>query len=191
MDSYYATLIRLEHWLLPGGRQEIQILERDLLNCVADHLKQQAPLVVSVSSVSDTLPCYRIATECKVVDFFKLDDNSLSIVIEGTQRVKVLSAKRMSGFYQVHVAPLPSWPAMPISEDVQHLAEALLEFYNANPDISGLYSHIHLEDVSWVSQRWLEVLPMHDQDKQHLIKESNCNKTVHFVKHLLEGSDIG
>tara|TARA_B100001094_G_scaffold295291_1_gene316541 strand:+ start:22691 stop:23272 length:582 start_codon:yes stop_codon:yes gene_type:complete len=189
MESYRATLIRLEHWLLPEGRQEIQIIDHDLLLYVAEHLKNKSNIVVSVSSQSYSLPCYPIATQCQVIDFFQLEDGSLSVVIEGIQRVKVLSAQRQSGFYEVEVSPIPNWPFLPISEDSEVLAEALLEFYTANPDVSGLYSHIHLEDLNWVSQRWLEVLPMYHQDKQSLIKEVNCEKTAYFVKHLIQGSN--
>jgi uncharacterized protein len=188
MDSYCATLIRLDNWLLPGGRQEIHVIEPDLLRLVAEHLKNQADIVVGVIADEDqSLPCYRIATECKIVDFFQLDDGSLSIVIEGIQRVRILDIQNILGSYQVTVRPLPNWPSEPMSEDFEVLAQALLDFYNTNPSISELYSHIHLEDLNWVSQRWLEVLPMYHQDKQRLIKEENCQKAVTFVKHLIQG----
>ena len=189
MDSYCATLIRLDNWLLPGGRQEIHVIEPDLLRLVAEHLKNQADIVVGVISQEDQRgPCYRIATECKIVDFFQLDDGSLSIVIEGIQRVRILDIQNILGSYQVTVRSLPNWPSEPMSEDFEVLAQALLDFYSTNPNISELYSHIHLEDLNWVSQRWLEVLPMYHQDKQRLIKEADCRKTVTFVKHLIQGA---
>ncbi|MBL6735082.1 MAG: LON peptidase substrate-binding domain-containing protein [Shewanellaceae bacterium] len=186
-ESYCATLIRLDSWLLPGGRQEIQVVDPDLMRAITEHLKSKMNLVVSVISHGHAMPCYKIASECKVVDFFQLEDSTFSVVLEGIQRVKVIAVQHHLGAYQVTVNPLPNWPSQPISEDSEILAEALLEFYSANPEISGLYSHIHLEDLNWVSQRWLEVLPMYNQDKQVLLKEPDCHKAAYFMKHLIEG----
>lgn len=186
-ESYCATLIRLESWLLPGGRQEIQVVDPDLMRAITEHLKSQMNLVVSVILHGQAMPCYKIATECKVVDFFQLEDMTFSVVLEGIQRVKVIAVQHHLGAYQVTVNSLPNWPSLPINEDSEILAEALLEFYSVNPEISGLYSHIHLEDLNWVSQRWLEVLPMYNHDKQALLKEPDCSKAAYFMKHLIEG----
>jgi Lon protease-like protein len=49
-----------------------------------------------------------------------------------------------------------------------------------------LYSQVHLEDAAWVSQRWLEVLPMYNRDKLVLVNQPDCHKTMDFVLQLIK-----
>lgn len=55
-----------------------------------------------------------------------------------------------------------------------------------NPDLLELYSQVHLEDAAWVSQRWLEVLPMYNRDKLVLANQPDCHKTMDFVLQLIK-----
>jgi Lon protease-like protein len=111
----------------------------------------------------------------------------LSIVLEGRQRVNILSAAQQRN--QVWIArtlPCPNWRNEPIAGEFEIISAALEQFYEVNPDLLGLYTQTHLEDASWVSQRWLEVLPMYNKDKLVLVEQPNCHKTMDFVLQLLK-----
>jgi Lon protease-like protein len=117
-----------------------------------------------------------------------LEDDSLSITLEGKQRVKVLSAKQeKDGRWLAEVMDCPNWAEEPIRGEFTLISAALEQFYEVNPDLRGLYSsEVHLDDAAWVSQRWLEVLPLYNKDKQLLLNQPDCHKTMDFVLKLIK-----
>ncbi|WP_169903010.1 LON peptidase substrate-binding domain-containing protein [Paraferrimonas sedimenticola] len=182
-----TNLIILENWLLPKGRLELRITQTEVLQLIARHFKHGERIALGVqSSEGSFLPCMRHAVDVQVVDFFQLDDESLSFVFEGVQRLKVCETHPVSeSLWQAKVRRLPDWPEQGLEKEFKVLSRALEYFYQTNPDISELYSHVHLEDANWVSQRWLEVLPIIDQDKLHLVNQPDCSEAMSFVLKMI------
>ncbi|ABZ75182.1 ATP-dependent protease La (LON) domain protein, putative [Shewanella halifaxensis HAW-EB4] len=188
MRTQEMALLTHDTLLLPEGRVEIRVIDPRYLSMIAESLKGHYPLVFGMSKVDCELPCYEAATQCEVIDFNQLDDNSLGIVIEGKQRVRVLSAaQRRNGTWISRVLPCNNWQHEPIYGEFELISAALEQFYQVNPELFGLYENdVHLEDASWVSQRWLEVLPLYNQDKLRLLNQPNCHKTMNFVLELIK-----
>ncbi|RTR37762.1 ATP-dependent protease [Shewanella canadensis] len=187
MQTQEMALITRDALLLPDGRIEIRMVDPSYLHVVADVLKGKYPLAFGMFKANGLPPCYPNATQCEIIDFNQLQDNSLSIVLEGKQRVKILSAaKRKDGAWIARTLRSSNWDQEPIQGEFELISAALEQFYEVNPELSGLYANIHLEDASWVSQRWLEVLPLYNKDKQVLMNQPNCHKTMDFVLDLIK-----
>ncbi|MEZ9821976.1 LON peptidase substrate-binding domain-containing protein [Shewanella sp. 10N.286.45.A1] len=188
MRTEEMALLTHDTLLLPEGRVEIRVVDPAYLSIIAEVLKQHYPLVFGVSKANCNPPCYEMATQCEIIDFNQLDDDSLGIVLEGKQRVKILSAaQRRDGVWISRTLACNNWQQEPIIGEFELISAALEQFYEVNPDLFGLYENdIHLEDATWVSQRWLEVLPLYNKDKLRLMNQPNCHKTMNFVLELIK-----
>ncbi|MGL5358630.1 MAG: LON peptidase substrate-binding domain-containing protein [Shewanella sp.] len=181
-----ALLIR-DALLLPQGRLEVRIVEPCYLQMLADVLKGKYALAFAGIKPKGSPPCYPTATQCEIIDFNQLADDSLSIVLEGQQRVRILSAaQRKNSLWMARTLPCPNWQHEPIAGEFTLISAALEQFYEVNPELLQLYSQVHLEDAAWVSQRWLEVLPMYNKDKWLLVDQPDCHKTLDFVLQLIK-----
>ncbi|QIR15739.1 LON peptidase substrate-binding domain-containing protein [Shewanella aestuarii] len=186
MQTREMALLIQDAVLLPAGRLEIRVALPAELAMVVMVLKGQCGLAFGAQKSNDTLPCYATVTECDIIDFNQLEDNTLSIVLEGRQRLKVLSAAmRSDGIWIARTLPCQNWRDEPIVGEFEIISAALEQFYEVNPDLLELYTQVHLEDATWVSQRWLEVLPMYNRDKLLLVEQPDCHKTMDFVLQLL------
>lgn len=187
MRTQEMALITRDAVLLPDGRLEVRVVEPAYLQVVADVLKGESQLAFGMFMANSNPPCYPNATQCNIIDFNQLEDGSLAIVLEGKQRVKVLSAaQKRDGVWIARTLPCHNWCEEPIKGEFELISAALEQFYEANPDLFGLYSNVHLEDATWVSQRWLEVLPLYSKDKQVLMNQPDCHKAMNFVLELIK-----
>lgn len=188
MRTEEMALLTHDTLLLPEGRLEIRVVDPAYLSIIAEVLKLHYPLVFGVSKANSQPPCYEMATQCEIIDFNQLDDDTLGIVLEGKQRVKILSAaQRRDGVWISRTLACNNWQQEPIIGEFELISAALEQFYEVNPDLFGLYENdIHLEDATWVSQRWLEVLPLYNKDKLRLMNQPNCHKTMNFVLELIK-----
>ncbi|QLE84109.1 MULTISPECIES: LON peptidase substrate-binding domain-containing protein [Shewanella] len=187
MLTHEMALIARDDLLLPGGRIEIRVVEPGQLAVIAEVLKGDYRLAFAMEREQQVIPCYPLATECDIIDFNLLDDDSLGLVLEGRQRVKVLSAaQRRDGAWIARTLASNNWQHEPIEGEFELISQALAQFYEVNPELFGLYVHLHLDDATWVSQRWLEVLPLYNKDKQLLLSQPDCHKTMDFVLELIK-----
>ncbi|ABI40603.1 ATP-dependent protease La (LON) domain protein, putative [Shewanella sp. MR-4] len=187
MQTREMALIMRDALLLPQGRIEVRVVEPGQLRMVADVLKGKYDLAFAAMKPNGTPPCYPTATQCDIIDFNQLEDDSLSIVLEGRQRVSILSAAQTKDkLWMSRTLPCQNWQEEPIEGEFELISAALEQFYEVNPDLLELYSQVHLEDAAWVSQRWLEVLPMYNRDKLVLVNQPDCHKTMDFVLQLIK-----
>ncbi|MFB2641191.1 LON peptidase substrate-binding domain-containing protein [Shewanella bicestrii] len=187
MQTREMALIMRDALLLPQGRVEVRVVEPGQLRMVAEVLKGKYDLAFAAMKPSGTPPCYPTATQCDIIDFNQLEDDSLSIVLEGRQRVSIISAAQTKDkLWMSRTLPCQNWQEEPIEGEFELISAALEQFYEVNPDLLELYSQVHLEDAAWVSQRWLEVLPMYNRDKLVLVNQPDCHKTMDFVLQLIK-----
>ncbi|MCG9738445.1 LON peptidase substrate-binding domain-containing protein [Shewanella insulae] len=187
MLTQEMALITRDELLLPEGRIEIRVAGPSSLKLIAEVLKGHFPLAFAMSRPQANPPCYPLATQCEIIDFNQLEDDCLGLVLEGKQRVKIFSAaKRKDGNWIARTLSCSNWREEPIKGEFELISAALEQFYLVNPALQELYGDLHLEDATWVSQRWLEVLPLYNRDKQVLVNQPDCHKTMDFVLELIK-----
>ncbi|SHH97055.1 LON peptidase substrate-binding domain-containing protein [Ferrimonas marina] len=187
MERIEAALLPIEAPVLPQGRKELRIVTPGQLRVVAESLRSGKPcLVACMNREEGDLPVYPVAAQVQVVDFYQLEDDTLSIVVEGLQKVRISDVwAAPDGVWMGKVLPMPNWPSRPLGDNYAMLGEALKRLYDTQPDLADLYSDLMLEDACWVSQRWLEVLPLMEQEKQMLMEQPDCRKAMQYVMSLI------
>ncbi|WP_298776358.1 LON peptidase substrate-binding domain-containing protein [uncultured Shewanella sp.] len=187
MHTEEMVILTRDALLLPLGRTKVRIVEPHYLKMVAEVLKGQYPLIFGMHRVHGKLPCYPYATECEVIDFNQESDGALELVLEGKQKVKIMSAvQQKDKIWLAKARRYDNWAAEPITEKYEILSAALEHFFQANEALSKLYTQINLEDATWVSQRWLEVLPLYNNEKLRLACQPNCHRTLDYVFKLIQ-----
>ena len=79
--------------LLPGGRASYTLIEKRHLRMLKESLATNTPFAICMINESEEdselkhIPA--IATECKVVNFDQAEANLLSVVVEGTQKIRL------------------------------------------------------------------------------------------------------
>ncbi|GIU02978.1 ATP-dependent protease [Shewanella morhuae] len=187
MQTREMALLMRDGLLLPQGRVEVRIADPGHLRMVADVFKGKYALAFAAMRSRGSPPCYPTATQCDIIDFDQLEDGSLSLVLEGRQRISILSAVQAKDkLWIARTLPCRNWQQEPIKGEFELISAALEQFYQVNPDLFELYSQVYLKDAAWVSQRWLEVLPMYNKDKLVLVNQPDCHKTLDFVLQLIK-----
>lgn len=187
MHTNEMVILTRDALLLPLGRTKIRVVEPHYLKMVAEVLKGRYPLVFGMHRVHGKLPCYPYGTECNIIDFNQQKDGALELILEGIQKVKIMSAEqRKDKVWIAKTRSYDNWLPESITGQYEILSAALEHFFQANPELSKLYTQINLEDATWVSQRWLEVLPLYNNEKLRLVCQPNCHRTLDYVLKLIQ-----
>lgn len=187
MHRMTVALLPIDSPVLPGGRKELRMVTPGQSRVVAEHFRKQLSLAVCVQrDDQQDLPCYPFGSLINILDFHQLDDGCLSLVIEGVHRFKVSKAwAAADGVWMGEGIIKSNWPALPMPGQFELLSEALVKLFEVRPELGELYANPHLDDACWVGQRWLEILPLLEQDAQELISAPDCRRTLNYVMSLI------
>ncbi|GAA5647259.1 MULTISPECIES: LON peptidase substrate-binding domain-containing protein [Vibrio] len=185
-------LFPLSSMVLPEGKMSLRIFEPRYKRLVAECSRQNSGFgICLLDSDAGLAPgnVSSIGTYVKIVDFETLDDGLLGITVSGTQRFVVERvAAEFDGLRKAHVRWLDNWSQQKIERSQQYISEQLQFVYRQFPQIGDLYSHCFFDDASWVSQRWLEILPLECTQMEQLAGQRDCSAAMHFLSMAIEGS---
>jgi uncharacterized protein len=177
--------------VLPGGRLEIIVAEKRYTRMVKDSLTSGEGFAMCMLNENEEseevkkIPA--IATHVKIIDFNALEGGLLVITVEGIQKIRLLSIEiDPDGLLIGEFKPYLEWIYMPVDDDNVSLREKLKLFYSSMPEIGALYNEPKYNDISWVCQRWIEVLPIEVKYKQLLITQDTTKLAIRFLKKLLD-----
>ncbi|TKB51346.1 ATP-dependent protease [Ferrimonas sediminicola] len=186
MHRMTVALLPIDSPVLPQGRKELRMVTPGQHRVVAEHYHKGLPLVVCVQREGDLLPCYPIASVVEIIDFHQLEDGCLSLVVEGRRKFKVFDAwAEPDGVWMGQGLAMNNWPSLPMPARFELLGEALERLFEVRPELGQLYGECNLQDACWVGQRWLEILPLVEQDTQELLRSPDCTRTLRFILSLI------
>ncbi len=181
-------LFPLPSHILPGGRLPLRIVEDRYLRMIKESSKTMGGfgiVMVDTKNKGQFGKISPIGTHVKIIDFYSLDDGTLGIVVEGVERFLINEINvEEDGLKTAKIKYISNWPAAKLSEQDYHITEKLSDIFKQHPELSTLYTTKHMTDASWVSQRWLEILPIPVSQKQHLLQQANCLSTIQILKKL-------
>jgi Lon protease-like protein len=127
-----------------------------------------------------------IGTHVKIIDFYTLDDGFLGIVVEGIERFTINEIQIESdGLKIASVKYISNWPDEILAEHDKRLADKLADIFEQHPELGDLYTAKEMDNASWLSQRWLELLPMSVTQKQQLLQHANCSTALQLLKEII------
>jgi len=189
LQSTQIALFPLPSHILPNGRLPLRIIEDRYIRMIKESAKATTGFGIVMIDPNQDGPLGRISpigTFVEIIDFYTLDDGFLGINVEGTKRFIIDNIMTESdGLKTANVHYISNWPDQKITPKEYYLAEKLEEIYAQHADINQLHSLKEMANISWVSQRWLELLPLSVTEKQLLLQQPNCNSTVAILKELM------
>lgn len=189
MQTIQLALLPLTAHILPNGRLPVRISEDRYIRMIKDSAKTTSGFGVVMIDPNQTGPFGRISsigTHVEIIDFYTLDDGFLGINIEGRQRFIIDDiAIDPDGLKMANVHYITNWPDQTTTPEEIYLAEKLEGLYQQHADINQLYALKQMANISWVSQRWIELLPLSVSEKQNLLQSPDCNNALAILKKLM------
>ncbi|GGP43950.1 peptidase S16 [Shewanella algicola] len=168
--------------LLPQGYTQLRIFESRYKRLVSESLKsgQGFGLCMLADDKKTILP---IGTLTEIIDFETLDDGLLGISVQGKQTFSINKIDvEHDGLKRADVTLIDSWPSDLIEAQVvqphikplerkkdQFLSKTLKQLLQQYPQHLAHYSEDNFNDIAWVCQRWLEVIPLSAKEKYQCI----------------------
>lgn len=190
----HIKLFPLRSVVLPEGKMRLRIFEPRYKRMVTECLKNETGFgVCLISASAGAIPSNvsSIGTYVSIVDFESLEDGMLGVTVSGIRKFQIHHVEsEEDGLRQAQVSWIESWPPTDLSDEDQFLGERLQHVYEKFPQIGDLYLHRFFDDATWVSQRWLEVLPLECHHFEHLVTQQDCSATLSFLGEAFRSDDV-
>jgi Lon protease-like protein len=184
-------LFPLSSHILPKGRMALRIFEPRYVRMVKEACANNMGFVIcmlnSDGSKTDNSDIFELGTVCKVVDFDILDDGLLGVTVEGIECVTVSSIDTEDDGLRVgNCVPKANWTCENSIQELHPIDARLKEIFERYPEVSSLYQVTPFDDPLWVINRWIELLPLGAEQKQHFLLQQDCKAVFNYLSELIE-----
>ncbi|MGF1690558.1 LON peptidase substrate-binding domain-containing protein [Photobacterium kagoshimensis] len=186
MTNLIPLLFQKRH-VLPKGKMPMRVAPGSQMEAFKHALNSDIGFGVCMIDDSKSSHCSQIGTRVTVEDLdTSKNDGALIVTLYAHENFGIKSLEQHSNggiFAEFH--PLPLWPEIKIDNDQQLLADKLQIMFDKYPELAGLHQHKEFNNLSWLCQRWLEILPVPAQEKQALINTPNCFNTCDYLMSMM------
>lgn len=182
-------LFPLNTVLFPGGPLPLRIFEARYIDMISERVQKDAPfgvLLIREGDEAGRASTYEVGTLARITDWYQGSDGLLGITAIGEQRFRLLSAERQpDGLNVGEVELLSEEEPLPLPEEYQGMATILAGVLD---DLGRLYESLErrYDDASWVSYRFVEILPIDLDQKQQCLENSDPAERLRMVNELLD-----
>ena len=189
--KFTLPLFPLSAHILPGGKMSLKIFEPRYIRMVKEVCATDKGFgVCMLNSQGDrqlNQHICSIGTHVKVVDFEVLAGGLLGITVEADKRFRISDIETETDELRVGSCEwLPAWIFEGAITDIKPLDDRLREVFDQYPYLKSLYEKPLFTDPIWVIYRWLELLPVNIEEKQHFLLQNNYVKALDFLTHFIE-----
>lgn len=183
-----VPLFPLNTVLFPGGPLPLRIFEPRYLTMVSDCVRHDTTfgvLLIREGREAGRATTHEIGTLARITDWYQGSDGLLGVTAIGEQRFRVVSSsRRADGLNIGTVEILPDEPAMQLPDEDRALSDILASVLD---DLGRLYASLerHMDDAAWVTSRFIEILPLELEEKQHYLESSGPAERLRIVRELL------
>lgn len=128
---------------------------------------------------------HHVGTLARITDWYQGSDGLLGITAIGEDRFRLISTTRQDDGLNIgEVQILEKEAVLPLPEEFQELAGILAGVLD---DLGRLYANLdrHFDDASWVTSRFVEILPIDLEEKQRCLEQSDPIGRLQIVRDLL------
>jgi Lon protease-like protein len=184
-------LFPLSAHILPEGRMALRIFEPRYTRMVKEACEKNEGFVICMLNAKGdkehNTHIFPTGTYCKVIDFDILDDGLLGITVEGIYCVSIGDIETESDGLKVgDCTEVDVWSCEFGIEELGPMNKRLAEIFNTYTEVSSLYEQVKLNDPLWVINRWLELIPVDAEQKQHFLAQKDCRKLVDYLTQLID-----
>jgi Lon protease-like protein len=184
-----VPLFPLNTVLFPGGPLPLRIFEPRYLSMVSHCMQNDSPfgvLLIRAGEEAGPATTHNIGTLARISDWYQGSDGLLGITAIGEERFRLLSTTlQEDGFTVGDVQVLENEAKLPLPDEHQEMASILAGVLE---DLGRLYESLdkHFDDASWVTSRFLEILPIDLEEKQRCLEQSDPIERLRIVRDLLD-----
>lgn len=190
MSTLSIPLFPLNTVLFPGGPLSLRIFEPRYLDMVSYCLKNDSTfgvcLIQDGKEAGLAAEPHRIGTLARIIDWDKLPDGLLGIVVLGSHRftidsTEIGSNQLLSGIVKVLPEPTPEDLPSELNILPRLLEQIIIE---AGP----LYDSIdhNFDDTNWIGYRLAEILPLDPPVRQRLLEIHDSLERLHQIRASIE-----
>ncbi len=181
-------LFPLDLYLLPDGIGQLRVFEPRYLRLVKLAMEGDQPQGFGLCMKIDNDFC-RFGTRVKIIDFDRLENGMLTVTIQGVE--KFLLSRCWEEEDELNfgeIESLPNWPTIPLGIDHQDkaISDSLAAIFNEYPEYAHHYPTPNFDDMTWVCQRWLEILPLETNQKQWFMSRLDPKDALNFLHDVIE-----
>lgn len=188
MNQFIPLLFQQRH-VLPGGRMPIRIAQGPQMETFKVALASSEGFgVCMVDEDEHGQHYFYIGTLVTIEDFDIIEpDNSLIVTVYGHENffLRALEHDDNDVFYGECEA-IPLWPEIKVRKDQRILADKLIQMFVKHPELNKLHQHKEFNNLSWLCQRWLEILPVPASEKQALLSAPTCLDTYDYLMSIMQ-----
>ncbi|OOF22717.1 MULTISPECIES: LON peptidase substrate-binding domain-containing protein [Salinivibrio] len=174
--------------ILPGGRIPLRIPAGNALNTLVFAMKHGLPLGVCMADSNSQWQHTNIGTFVDIEDFTtSQEDGCLVVTARGTARFSIQTFnQQQSEMLFASVRALPRWPDCQVDDQSQPLVERLQSMFERYPELQKMHRQTEFSNLSWLCQRWLELLPLPTTEKQQLMANNSCGTTRDYLLSMMQ-----
>lgn len=185
----HVPLFPLSTVLFPGGPLPLRIFEARYLDMIGERVKNDAPfgvLLIREGRETGSVTTFDVGTLARITDWYQGSDGLLGVTAIGGQRFRLLSSERQSNGLNIgEIEALADEARLALPEEYRPMAHILAGVLD---DLGRLYENLerHFDDAGWVSNRFVEILPIDIEQKQRCLEESDPAARLRLVHGVLD-----
>jgi Lon protease-like protein len=183
-----VPLFPLNTVLFPGGPLPLRIFETRYVDMIGERIKFDAPfgvLLIRQGGETGLSTTFDIGTLARIVDWYQGSDGLLGVTARGEERFRLISSHREPDGLRIgEIEILPEESDMPLPEEYLPMATILAGVLD---DLGRLYENLdrRLDDAGWVTNRFMEILPVDLEEKQLCLEQSDPAERLRLVHEVL------
>ena len=188
--SLQVPLFPLSTVLFPGGPLPLRIFEARYVDMIGRCMKNDEPfgvlLIREGQEAAGPATTFEVGTLARIVDWYQGSDGLLGVTARGERRFRLLDAWREpDGLNVGEIELLPEELQLPLPEEYRPMAKILAGVLD---DLGRLYEDFErrLDDAGWVTNRFVEILPIDLEEKQLCLEQSDPVERLRLVRDVLK-----
>ncbi|WP_261600414.1 LON peptidase substrate-binding domain-containing protein [Photobacterium sp. TY1-4] len=187
MKQSLPLLFQKRH-VLPGGRMPIRIAPGPQMEAFKAALLSSEGFGICMFDENEHgHEFFHIGTRVTVEDFdTSAIDGSLIVTVYGHENFRIHALEQSeSGAISGECELIPQWPEVKIRNEQRILADKLKQMFKKHPELNQLNQKKQFNNLSWLCQRWLEILPVPASEKQMLLNTPSCMDTYDYLMSIM------
>ncbi|ABM02833.1 peptidase S16, lon domain protein [Psychromonas ingrahamii 37] len=179
------ALFPLPVFLLPEGLTRLRIFEPRYKRLVAEAMSTGQGFGLCLPKEGHNL--YDIGIRVEIYNFDQDENGFLIIDIKGTDRFTFDDVSSDSdGLRHADVTLIDGWESIQMTPQYEFMLAPLKAVLTSIPLHVEQVNQQGFNNLSWICQRWLEILPVPADKKYWLARQSGPEPTVEFIREVIQ-----
>ena len=179
------ALFPLPVFLLPEGITRLRIFEPRYKRLVAEAMSTGQGFGLCLPKEDNSI--YDIGTRVEIYNFDQDENGLLLIDIKGIERFTFKNVSSdYDGLMHADVTVVNGWESIPMTPQYEFMLTSLKAVLTSLPLHAEQVNQQGFNNLSWICQRWLEILPVPADKKYWLARQSGLDPTIDFIREVIK-----